>query len=346
MRTLLAFPLLILALCALCVGCPQVAPELNQANNAATNEPAETLEPHRPEPWIEPRFLPDGTPFIPGANPPTGSTPSEIIPEETTGILSPILGTYAVEFLPTPVPVPLPPVEDLTTQIDEYIKKMAESLELLDGSPRYASDASDIVRDANALALTALAVGLAEDDSKYKKSASRIIEAAQLLAAAKTLEEGLRAHAALKASLTMEGRNPLSWSDRVADLTPAMKALPNLSSAVKRVTDTERKLDIIVDRGRAPQVLGQIAAMAAISQGSIPNVAETEKPDAVEEWRRYCEEFRDAAIKVNAVTRQYAQGRADGKEPDYSIFRDAFRAMSASCDDCHRVFYPQAVGKE
>jgi C-terminal processing protease CtpA/Prc len=104
-------------------------------------------------------------------------------------------------------------------------------------------------------------------------------------------------------------------------------------------------LFIILDR-RPEQVLGQTAALAVISQGSIPNVAETTKPDAMEEWKRYCEEFRDAAIKVNAVTRQYAQGIADDQTPDYSIFTAAFRAMTESCDDCHRVFYPSAVGKE
>jgi hypothetical protein len=195
------------------------------------------------------------------------------------------------------------------------------------------------------LALVALAVGLAEADSKYKRSASQIIEAAKILAAAKSLEEGQKAYAALKASLAgTGGGKPLAWSDRVADLTWAMKALPNLSSAVKRVTDTERKLNVILDR-RAQQVFSQLAAMAAISQGTIPNVSETTKSGAVAEWKKHCEEFRDLAIKVNAVTRQYAQDKTDGKEPDYTIFSASFKAMVESCDDCHKEFYPQAVGK-
>ncbi|MCL2711138.1 MAG: hypothetical protein FWE95_09690 [Planctomycetaceae bacterium] len=336
MRTLFTFSLLVLALC---VGCPQTFPEPTKANIATpeTSEASEdTLDPNAHEYLVDP--------IIRRPRPPAEPIPSEKQSEETSGVLSTILGKYAAQVLPPPV-VPLPPVEDLTAQIDEYIKKMGESLEFLDGSPRYEADASDIVRDANALALIALAVGLAEDDSKYKKSASLIIETAKNLAAAKTLDEGQKAHAALKASLTVLGRNPLSWSDKVAGLTPAMKALPNLSSAVKRVTDTERKLNVTL--GRPTQLIfGQTAAMAAIAQGAIPNVVETTKPDAVEEWKKLCEEFRDAAIKVNAVTRQYAKDLADDKDPDYSVFNNAYKAMVSSCDDCHRVFYPQAVGKE
>ena len=337
MRTLLPFSLLILALC---VGCTQTVPEPSHTNNAtseASEAPEGTFDPSHHEHLVEP--------IIRRQRPPAESAPTEEATEETSGVLSPILGKYAAQVVPPPV-VPLPPVEDLTAQIDEYIKKMGESLEFLDGSPRYEADASDIVRDANALALVALAVGLAEDDSKYKKSASHIIEATKILAAAKSLEEGQRAHAALKASLTnTEAGKPLSWSDKVARLTPAMKALPNLSSAVKRVTDTERKLFVTLGRP-TQQIFGQIAAMAAISQGTIPNTDETMKPDAVAEWKKYCEEFRDAAIKVNAVTRQYAKDLADDNDPDYALFNNAYRAMVSSCDDCHRAFYPQAVGKE
>ena len=264
---------------------------------------------------------------------PTEGSPS-------AAVVSKILEKYAAEV------IPLPPVEDLTKQIDEYFKKMGDSLEALDGSPRYAADSGDIVRDANALALIVLAVGLAETDSKYKKPAPLIIVAAQNLATAKSLEEGQKAHEALKVSLIGAGEGKsLAWSDKVADLKPAMKALPNLSSAVKRSTNTERKLGIILDR-QPQQIFGQTAAMAVISQGTIPNVAETTKPDAVEEWKKHCEEFRDAAIKVNTVARQYAKDRDDGKEPNYTVFDAALKAMTESCDDCHKVFYPSAIGKQ
>jgi cytochrome c556 len=93
------------------------------------------------------------------------------------------------------------------------------------------------------------------------------------------------------------------------------------------------------------QIYGALAALAAISQGSIANIHETIKPDAAAEWKKFCEEFRDAALKVNAAAHQYAKDKADGKEPNYAAFDTGFKAMTKSCDSCHKVFYPSAVGK-
>jgi hypothetical protein len=322
MRTVLAFSMLFLALC---VGCPNTAVDKEKP----TMKPTEKQEPPKTEGHVEPMHLPDGTKV--------GDTETQ----ETTGVPSEIFGKYAAET------VPLPPVEDLTTQVDEYITKIGRFLEDLDGSPKYADDAADIVRDTHALSLVALAIGLTEADSKYKKSASQIITAAKTLAAAKNIDEGRKAYAALQASLTGSGNGkPLAWKDKIADLKPLMKALPNLNSSVKRITDTERKLNIALSGANPQRVYGQLAALSVISQGSIPNVTETTKPDAVEEWKKLCEEFRDAALNTNAAAHQYAKDTADGKEPNYAAFSTCFKAMTESCDNCHKVFYPSAVGKE
>jgi len=328
MRTIVTFPILILALC---VGCPNTAPEPVQEKPA---DSVDTPDFDKPAPHVEPMF-----PRQREEDTPETTTEEEPAAPETTGVLAESLGKYAAEV------VPLPPLEDLTAQIDEYMTVIASSLEFLDGSTRYERDAADIVRDANALALVALAVGLAEADSKYKQSASQIITATKTLAAAKNLEEGNKAYEALKTSLIGRGGKPLSWTEKVADLAPAMKALPNLSSAVKRATDTERKMNLISET-KAKQVYGQLAALAVISQGTIPNVAETTKPDAMEEWKKYCEEFRDAAVKSNAAARQYAQDKAEGKATNYAAFSASFRALTESCDDCHKVFYPSAMGQQ
>jgi hypothetical protein len=318
MRTILTCSILILALC---VGCSNTDSGPNKEKPQA--EPAaETPDSNKPEPYVEPLV------------------PKVDTPQETTGITAEPMGKYAAEA------VPLPPVEDLTAQIDEYITKIGKSLDDLDGSPKYAEDAADIVRDANALSLVALAIGLTEADSKYKKPASQIITAAKTLAAAKNLEEGQKAYTGLKASLTGAGDGKtLSWLDKTAVLSQAMKALPNLSSAVKRITDTERKLTATLGGANAQRVYGQLAALSVISQGSIPNVAETEKPDAAADWKKHCEEFRDAALKANAAAHQYAKDKADGKEPNYAAFSASFKTMTESCDSCHAIFHPGAVGK-
>ena len=270
----------------------------------------------------------------------TSPAEQESAEEESTGIFSEALGKYAAET------VPLPPVDDLTAQIDEYVTKIGKTLDDIGGSTKYADDAADIVRDANALALVALALGLNEVDSKYKKSASQIIDSAKALAAAKNREEGQKAHVALKTSLTSQSDGKtLVWTDKIADLKPAMKALPNLSSAVQRVSDTEAKLGRVLGSTQSQRVYGQLASLAVIAQGCIPNVAETSKPDAEEDWKKHCEEFRDAALRANAAAHQYAKDKADGKEPSYAAFDASFKAMAESCDSCHKVFYPSAIGK-
>jgi hypothetical protein len=330
MRIILILSVLVLVLCA---GCPAKTSKPDGGNKAKLDM---TLD-HGSH--IEP--------LVPKVTDPLSETESPA-PETTgttsTGITSEENGEFAVEA------VPLPPLEDLTVQIDDYISKIARDLDDLDGSPKYAEDSVSIVRDATAIKLIAFALGLADGDSKYKKSASQIISAAQTLAAAKNLDEGKKGYETLKASLTStgltgtgDGKSP-AWADKIADIAPAMKALPNLSAAVKRVTDTERKLNMTLDRN--PHLVhGRLAALAVISQGCIPNVAETTKPDAEAEWKKYCEEFRDAALKTNAAAHQYAKDKADDGEPNYAPFAAGFKAMTESCDSCHKIFYPSAVGK-
>ena len=332
MRIILTLSLLILALC---VGCPRTATKTTQNTTPSPG----TRDFDAPEPLVEP--------LVPKVDPPEEAMPpKEVTPpkdgteEETTtpstsGTVAESLGKYAAEV------VPLPPLDDLTAQVDEYMTKLGANLESLDGSPRYAADATDIVRDANALSLVALAIGLADADSKYKKSAPQIVSAAQTLAAAKSFDEGQKAYDGLKSALTgMGDGTPLSWSVKVAHLTPLMKAVPNLSSTVKRLTNTERKLDILLER-KPEQVYGALAALAAISQGSLASFSETTKPDAEAEWKKFCEDFRDAALNANAVTHQVAE-----KKADYAAFKIALDAMASSCDHCHAVFYPSAVGQE
>ena len=310
-------------LLALCVGCPHTAPV---SDTEKTSPPHTTPEEDfdKPMPHVEP--------LVPRFD---EETTDESAGEATTGMVAEIRGKYTAEV------VPMPPIDDLTAQVDEYMTKLGANLESLDGTTRYTSDATDIVRDASALSLVVLAIGLAEADSKYKKAAPHMIEAAQSLTAAKSHAEGQKAYEKLKSARTSTGDGtPLSWSVKVADLTPLMKAVPNLNSAVKRLTNTERNLNLRLERS-PQQIYGALAALAAISHGSIANVSETSKPEAAAEWKKYCEEFRDAALKVNNVTRQYAE-----KETDYTTFKTAMSAMSASCDHCHAVFYPSAVGQD
>lgn len=234
---------------------------------------------------------------------------------------------------------PMAPIADLVAQVDEYMDKIGKNLEDLDPSVAYRDDAGRILRDANGLALIALSIGMAPTDSPYKKKAPALLKAATELARAGSSDEAKKSYEQIRLALEGEGgAETLQWT-KVAQLAPVMKAVPNLSSTVVRLTGTERNLKRNLQR-TPKRVFGPTAGLAAIFQGSVANAADTIKPDAVDEWTRECEMFRDVAIKANAAAHGYADGKID-----YAEYWSACKEMVDSCDRCHKVFYPDAVGK-
>ena len=291
---------------------------------------------------------------VPGVQPGVTTTEGVVLPLEPTGVTPPkptaeekkieapkdgaflvpagVYGKVAAEA------VPMPPVEDLAAQIDEYVAKIGATLDDLDGTVNYKSDGDQVVRDANGLALVALAVGMMPVDSKYKKAAPAIIQAATDLAKIDKYDDAKKGYETLRAALTTEGDpSTLRWT-KVADLTPVMKAVPNLSSMVKRLTNAEPKLKRAVKKPE--RLYGATAALAAISHGSIANAADTNKPNEVELWKKECELFRDAAIQANAALHGYADGKID-----YAAYWEAHTRMTDACETCHKIFSPGAVGK-
>ncbi|MDR0336618.1 MAG: hypothetical protein LBI18_05960 [Planctomycetaceae bacterium] len=285
-----------------------VEPLVPAGNSSSEDKQPETKEPNATEDKkTDPK---EGTQFVPAQ--PAGKFAAEVIP--------------------------MPPINDLIGQIDEYVEKLGKTLEELDGTVNYKNDGDFVVRDANALALVALAVGKAEADSKYKKAAPGIIKASTELAVASQYDEAKKAYNTLKTALTSESDpSVLEWT-KTAELQPLMKAVPNLSSTLTRLTNTERKLKIQMKKPE--RVFGLLAALAVIPQGSIANIKDTSKPDAVAEWKKECEQFRDAAIKANAALHSYAEEKID-----YKTYWAAFKEMTDACDKCHQEFYPSAVGK-
>jgi len=227
--------------------------------------------------------------------------------------------------------VPLPPVADLVAQADDYLAKIGLTLkEDLESSTDYKRESAAVVRDASGLALVALAIGLSPEDSKYKKAAPGIIEAALVLEKAEKFDAANKAYADLQAAFESSGDpSTLSWT-KVAALGPAMKAVPNLDSVAKRLSNTEARLK------RAPErVTPLLAGIAAIGQGTMANFEETIKPDAEAEWKKESEIFRDAAIEANAAVHKFVSG--DGT---YADFQAAYDKLAETCDSCHKIFQP------
>ena len=269
---------------------------------------------------VEPMF-PEAEPVI---SPTPGNSGKNIPVLENN---SKLITMYAVA--PERNNVKLPKVSDLEPQIDEYVNTIKKNLDDLDGSIRFADDADVLYRDANTLVLLALALGVSDENNKYKKSAPAIIAAAKKLETAKTFDVAQKAVAELEKSLTVVSASAqLKW-EKVASLKPLMKAVPNINNVVKRNLRNEAALK----RGTT-KVMQGTATLAVIGQGSVPNADETTSPDSADEWKKLCYSFRDAALEVNAKTTAYVDEKATFDDVDA-----AFETLSDTCNACHELFF-------
>ncbi len=228
-----------------------------------------------------------------------------------------------------------PQAADLEPQVEAYLKKLENALSDLDGTVDYNADAEALRRDANTLSLIALALGMTDEDNKYKNAAPGIIQACLKLRAAKKYDEAVQCFDDLKKSLSSSSDAKLQWT-KIAELPPIMKAVPLINSLVKRSLRTEAALK----KDGAKRVAQGTAVLAVIAQGSLPNVEETIKPQAAKEWKEQCLSFRDIALELNERTNAFSAGKASYEEVEAS-----FEKLTAACDACHVNFYSGTVPK-
>jgi cytochrome c556 len=212
----------------------------------------------------------------------------------------------------------LVPVDDLVAQVEYYVEELEECVEDLE---EYEDSVDKIERYSNTLAVIALTVGLHDRESKLQKAAPVLVKASQELARAKSFSAARAGVAGIKAALSAKGDPAtLKWT-KVADLHALMEQVPLVNTRVKRYMRRFEK--------GAPFITGNSAALVAIGQGSMPNADETEAPDKVAEWYKYCIQMRDAAGALNKAV--HAKNEDAAKE--------AMEALQQSCDDCHAVFH-------
>jgi len=217
----------------------------------------------------------------------------------------------------------LAPVEDLVSQIEDYLKEVEESVE---DQEEYEDSVEKIDRYSNSLAVVALAVGLHDQDSPLRKATPALVKASQELAGAKDFAGAKAGVAKIKAALSASGDpSTLKWS-KVASLPTLMKQVPLINTRLKRFLKPGRF------EKNAAVIAGNSAALVAIGQGSMPNAEETEAPDRVADWFKYCVEMRDAAGALNNAVHARNEDAA----------KTAMAALQQSCDDCHTIFHKDA----
>jgi hypothetical protein len=217
------------------------------------------------------------------------------------------------------------PAADLAAQLQAYIKEIDATLE---SEQEYKDTEGKAGRCSSTLAVIALCLGLHDQDNEYKARAPAIIKAAQELAATKDYESAKKAFEAVKAAAdgAAQAQADLKW-EKVASLPDLMKQVPNINTKLKRNIKGAKF------KTKARDTTGFTAVIAAIAQGSIPDISKAKNADEVKQWYEYMIDMRDAAGAANAAIHSMNEPAATA----------AMTKLAESCDRCHKVFHPAAL---
>jgi hypothetical protein len=240
------------------------------------------------------------------------------------------LAVAAVELIADAADVPAPPkvstfapAVDLANQADYYVKELEKTVA---NEEEYKDGEGKIAKDSNTLIVVALALGLHDQDSKYKARAGAVMKAAQELAAAKSFDSAKKAVAAVKEAAEGEGKagGELKWQ-KVAALPELMKQVPLINTRLKRYVKGEKF------KSKAKDTAGYTAVIAVIAQSTMADTSATKSPDQVKPWQEFSVAMRDDAAAVNAAIHKGDEAAADA----------AMTKLNQSCEDCHAVFKPE-----
>jgi len=241
----------------------------------------------------------------------------------------------ADEKSPTPATgqtSPIVPADDLTAQVDYYVRRLGETLAKKDEFDDAAK--TRVKKDASTLAALALMLSLDGSGAPSKSSATALIAASQKLAKTDDYESAQAAFEEVKQSAARLNQNPAdakgdSPADpldkaKVASLQLLMQQVPVVNSTLRRGlnADAERFKKL------QNQLAGQSATLAAIAQTIWADTSTTTKPADVSSWHQFSDEMRDAAAEVN-------QAIHAGDQPAATI---AMTRLAKSCESCHAAF--------
>jgi hypothetical protein len=254
-----------------------------------------------------------------------------------------LLVSSAVHAADAPKVSTFAPAEDLANQVGQYIKAMKS---VVADEQEYKDSEGKVVRDASTLAVIALAIGLHDQDSKYKSNAAALLKAAQDVAATKDFESAKKAVDALEAVATKEGTGggDLKW-EKVAPLPELMKQVPMVHNKLKLNVKAEslKKIAKALAEGNGKAAAekklkdwaGYSAVIAAIAQGTIADTSATKNADQVKLWQQFSRAMRDDAGAVNAAIHKV----------DPTAATNAMKKLNQSCEDCHKVFKPEVAAE-
>jgi hypothetical protein len=229
----------------------------------------------------------------------------------------------AAKTPPAPKVSTFAPADDLVRQVDLYIESLKE---IVSSEENYKDDKDKFARQSNTLVVVALALGLHDEDNKYKAAAGALMKAAQAVAAAKDYTAARKSVAVLAAATTAKIDAPLRW-EKVAALPELMNQVPAVHTKLKLLTQGANF------KKRAKDAAGHVAVIAVIAQGTLSDASAAKNAEQVRQWQKFSAAMRDGAATVGAAIRN----------ADQKALAPAMQKLNQSCEDCHTVFHPTLV---
>jgi hypothetical protein len=234
-----------------------------------------------------------------------------------------VLASQVVSAADSPKVSTFAPAKDLANQADAYIKSLQDCVA---DEAEYKDSTGKIACESNTLVVIALALGLHDQDNKYKASAGAVLKAAQGVAATKDFASAKKAIAALAELKSGEGKSDaaLKW-EKVASLPELMKQVPTVN------TKLTMGLAPASFKKKAKGTAGYSAVLATIANASIFDTSATKDAAQVKQWETFSAAMRDNAGALNAAIHNANQPAA----------ADSLQKLTKSCEDCHAVFKPE-----
>jgi hypothetical protein len=215
------------------------------------------------------------------------------------------------------------PAKDTEAQLQDFLERIEKDLE--DKALYGESEQKRVALNASTVAVLALTLGMHDKDTRFKSSASKLIELASELAEnAETFDEATNLNARLAAVVkSLPKGEKVSWDEPVADLAMLMQQVPIVNDQLRRgVTDKRRFARNVA--GTA----GKAVTLAAIAQASMVDTTYCGDEADEKEWQKICAEMRDACADVYKALLNKDQEKA--KEGNARIVK--------TCDACHDKF--------
>lgn len=212
---------------------------------------------------------------------------------------------------------------DLVEQLNFYVESLTETAA---DAGAYDDDAKDKVNmEANTLVTIAMALGLHDEENRYRTNATAIANAAKAVAQSRADHTQAKdAVAKLRATVEQQTANDGTINEwkKLAALGALMKQVPIIDARIQRSVSPRR----FSSRGK--NALGDLATLAVIAQAAMYDTHEVKDEADLPAWYEYCASLRDSAKDMAAGIRAN----------DLEGTSAAAERMLMSCDNCHADF--------